>query len=195
MDLNQLWDDVDTDAIEADAGRSAVSEPIPPGEYRLQLVAEEMKETKKGTGVMFVCQFKVVDGEHENRVVFHQFNVRNQSAQAQQIGISQFKAFCLATAVEFNTARADTESLMYVPFQAEVGLSKTTLDYPNPRNEIKRFISAGGVVPASKKPTIAAAKPAPVAARPAPAAARAPAFNGGSLPWKPKPATDDQIPF
>jgi hypothetical protein len=182
MDLNEFLNDVDTDSIEANSGRS---DPIPAGDYTLQVVEQELRQTKAGTGMMLSCQFKVVDGEYENRVVFHSFNIRNPNAQAQIIGIGQLKALCLATGVPFEQVRSDTSVLAYVPFTAKVGLSKTSEAYPDPRNEIKAFKAQGSPAPR-------AATPAPKAATPA---AR-PASTSGGLPWKNKPAAAaDNIPF
>lgn len=182
MDLNEFLNDVDTDSIEANSGRS---DPIPAGDYLLQMVEQELRQTKAGTGMMLSCQFKVVEGEYENRVVFHSFNIRNPNAQAQIIGIGQLKALCLATGVPFEQVRSDTSVLAYVPFTAKVGLSKTSEAYPDPRNEIKAFKPQGAPAPR--------VAPTPKMAAPT----SRPASAGGGLPWKAKAAaaTGDNIPF
>jgi hypothetical protein len=178
-DLMEFWDDsVDVDSVEADTGRGGV---IPAGDYMIQLVEQETKATKAGTGIMLNCQYKVVEGEFENRMVFGSFNIRNPNAQAQTIGIAQFKALCLATGVPFDVAKSDTSALLYTPFKATIGFGKTTTEYPDPKNEIKKFHPAGGAAPAA---TAAKAAPAAAAAKPA---AAAPAKAGG-LPWQKKVA-------
>lgn len=182
MDLNEFFNDIDTDSIEANSGRS---DPIPAGDYSLQMVEQELRQTKAGTGMMLSCQFKVVDGEYENRVVFHSFNIRNPNAQAQIIGIGQLKALCLSTGVPFDQVRSDASVLLYSPFSAKVGLSKTSEAYPDPRNEIKAFKPQGAPAPR------AAATPRSAAPASRPAAGGA----GGGLPWKSKPKVDENFPF
>ncbi len=172
MELEDYLDGVDDTGIEADHGRPA---PIPAGDYIIELVEREFKPTKDGTGAMMSCQFKVCEGGFEGRRVFANFNIKNKSEMAQRIGLGQVKGFCAATGVSWEEAKADTSVLIGRPCLATVGMSKTTEQYPDPRNEIKAFKMNGGEVPASKA--------APAARPTAPAAA-----GNKTLPWKNKAA-------
>ncbi len=145
--LAEYWDDVDTASVEVSSGRP---DPIPAGDYLIQMVSQEIKPTKDGTGITLQCQYKVVEGEYENRVIFGNFNIRNRSAQAQTIGIGQFKGLCQVCGIEFEDAKHDASILLHVPFLAKIGFGKTTDQYPDPKNEIKAFKLAASSPPAGK---------------------------------------------
>jgi len=162
-DLNDVWGDEGFDDI---APSSGTPEPVPPDDYTLHLDSQELKPTKDQTGVLLSCVFQIIEGQYEGRRVFTNFNVKNKNAQAQQIGIADFKAFCMACGVDFADARADTSVLLQIPFRAKIGMSKPKDGYES-RNEIKKYYPADGAAPA--------AAPAP-AAKPA---ARAPAAAAG----------------
>lgn len=180
MELEDYLADIDDTGIEADHGRPA---PIPAGDYILELVDREFKPTKDGTGAMMSCQFKVSEGGFEGRRVFANFNIKNKSEQAQRIGLGQVKGFCAAAGVSWEDARADSSILIGRPCLATVGLSKTTDQYPDPRNEIKAFKMATGEVPAGKP----APAPRPMASAPASA-------GGKALPWKKQGGSGDARP-
>lgn len=177
-DLSHFLEDFDDRSVAASTG---VPEPVPPGEYMLQVDQTELIPTKDQTGMMLKAVLTVVSGEFEGRKIFPQFNVRNKSAQAQTIGIGELKALAIACGVDWEIARTDTDSLLYKPFRANVGFEKqeinpsTGLPYPL-RNCIMKYIPAGQAAPAA--PT-AAPKPMPAAG----ASAR-PAAPQAGLPWK-----------
>lgn len=178
-DLSNFFDDVDDRSVAASPG---VPEPVPPGEYMLQVDQADLVPTKDQTGMMLKCVLTIVSGEFEGRKVFPQFNVRNKSAQAQTIGIGELKALAIACGVDWEVARTDTDALLYKPFRANIGFEKeqinpaTGLPYP-PKNRVMKYIPAGQAAPA-------APAAAPKAASPAPAAAARPAAPQLGLPWK-----------
>lgn len=148
-DLSAYLEDFDDLSIAASTG---VPDPVPPGEYHLSVYSAEVGPTKSGNGVMLKCQFTVVAGEHEGRKIFAQFNIRNQSAQAQAIGIGELKALCLATGVDYEQVRTDTDALLFQPFVAVVGMEKQQINPATgqpyaPRNRINRFIPRGDEPP------------------------------------------------
>jgi hypothetical protein len=171
MYLDESFDD------RAVAASTGVPEPVPPGDYMLQVEQTELVPTKDQTGMMLKATLSIVSGEFEGRKIFPQFNVRNKSAQAQTIGIGELKALALACGVDWEVARTDTDSLMWKPFRASVGYEKQQINpatgqpYPA-RNRVTKYHAAGNAAPAAP----AAVKPAPTAARPA-------APQAG-LPWK-----------
>jgi len=180
-DLSNFFDDVDDRAVPASTG---IPEPVPPGEYLMQVDANELVPTKDSTGMMLKCTLVIVSGEFEGRKIFPQYNVRNKSAQAQTIGIGELKALAAACGVDWEVARTDTDSLLYKPFRASVGFEKEQINpatgqpYP-PKNRVTKYIPAGQAAPAGPKPAPAAAgKTAPAASSARPAAPQ------GGLPWK-----------
>lgn len=178
-DLSHFLEDFDDRSVAASTG---VPEPVPPGEYMLQVDQADLVPTKDQTGMMLKCVLTIVSGEFEGRKVFPQFNVRNKSAQAQTIGIGELKALAIACGVDWEVARTDTDALLYKPFRANIGFEKeqinpaTGLPYP-PKNRVMKYIPAGQAAPAAAAAT-------PKAASPAPAAAARPAAPQAGLPWK-----------
>lgn len=176
-DLSHYLEDFDDRAVAASTG---IPEPVPPGEYMLQVDANELVTTKDGTGMMLKCTLVIVAGEFEGRKLFPQFNVRNKSAQAQTIGIGELKALAQACGVDWEVARSDTDALLYKPFRANVGFEKeqinpsTGLPYP-PKNRVMKYIAANAAAPVPS-----AAPKAPQA----PAATARPSAPQAGLPWK-----------
>ena len=66
-------------------------EALPAGNYLATVYEAEVKDTKAGTGTYIKVQFKVVEGEHENRRFFTNYNITNPNDEAQRIGRGQLK--------------------------------------------------------------------------------------------------------
>lgn len=64
---------------------------LPEGEYHVQLVDCEIKETKAGTGHYLNCRFDVCRGEATGRVLWMTINVNNPNPRATGIGIGQLR--------------------------------------------------------------------------------------------------------
>ena len=177
-DLSQYLDEsFDDRAVAASTG---VPEPVPAGEYMLQVEKAELVTTKDNTGMMLKCELVVIQGEFEGRRIYPQFNVRNKSAQAQTIGIAELKALTLACGLDWEIVRNDTDALIYQPFRANIGFEKEqinpTTGQPYPlRNRVLKYIPANAAAPAP-----AATPKAPTA----PAASARPAAPQAGLPWK-----------
>lgn len=177
-DLSQFFHDVDDSNIKASTG---VPDPLPPGNYTLQVEGAEVSPTKDQTGVILKMTYGVASGPDEGRKVYAQFNIRNKNAQAQSIGISEFKALCLACNVDYELAKMDTDALNFIPFQVMLGMEKENINpatqqpYP-PRNRVTKYIPAG-------QQAIAGTAPAP-AATVAPAVAAAVVKPQAGTPWK-----------
>lgn len=174
-DLSQYIDpEFDDRAVEASTG---VPEPVPPGEYQLQVEKSELTPTKDNTGIVLAVTLSIVTGEFEGRKIFPRFNIRNKNMQAQTIAISEFKALCAACGVDYEVARSNTDAVNYIPFRAMVGMEKEQINQQTgqpyaPRNRITKYIPAGG---GSAPSTAPAQTQAPAASRPQ---------ASGGLPWK-----------
>lgn len=114
-------------------------DPIPAGEYLLQVVESEMKQTKAGTGQYLNIQFEVITGPYENRRIFQMFNVQNPSAEAQEIGQRQLADLCLATGAG---AIKDSNELHFKPFTGKVGIKKD--DEFGDKNIVRQFKTKNG---------------------------------------------------
>lgn len=152
-------------------------EPIPPGRYELEVVDSDLVQAKSGKGTLLKLQHRVVSGPHENRRIFSQHNFQHENATAQDIGQREIKALCAA--VGHMGPLEDSNDLHGIPFMATVKMSKTTPEYPDPKNEIGRFIPRGGAdaAPAQRQQPAQRQSAAPAQRQAAP-----PANAGGNRP-------------
>ena len=145
MDLSNYLNEEFDDRSVAPATGSL--DPVPPGEYILQLEKGEVAYTSTGTGVLFKARFAILEGEYSGRAIFANYNVRNNNQQAQLIGIAEMKAFAMAIGVDWEDARKETDLLLYKPFLARVGMERESINkntgqaYP-PRNKVLRYMPA-----------------------------------------------------
>ena len=149
-------------------------DPIPPGDYLMQVIESEIKPTKSGSGEQLILTLEVIDGPMTNRRVWDRMNIRNQNPEAQRIAQRALADLCLAIGVASLT---NTEQLHFKPFTGRLSIKKDKTGQYDPQNSV-RYKPRGGQPPASK----AAPQKAAPAAAPAPAAAASsPASN---RPWK-----------
>lgn len=122
--------------------------PIPKGEYKLQAVEAEEKETAKKNGTYIKVKFEVVSGPHTGRLIWENFNVSNPSEVAQRIGRQQLMAWAAAC----NKPDADdTDQLIGKVFSASVDIEKGTGGYDD-SNRIKGYLRSEAYDVAEKKP-------------------------------------------
>lgn len=138
-------------------------EPLPPGEYVVEVVDSDVKPTKASDGAYIALQLRVVEGDFENRRIFTNINHRNPNPKAQAIGERQLAQLC--TAVGLKNSLDDVVDLHNVPVRAVI-LVEPAKDNYGPRNSVRAYKPMEGVAPV-------------VAAASAPAAAAKPA-----APWK-----------
>lgn len=88
--MSSFFDDFTPDDTKA---RSAFT-PIPTGEYKLLI--EKAVEGKSAAGnAMLKIQFKVEEGEYENRKLFSNINLEHDSKQVVEIGMQQLQTLRL----------------------------------------------------------------------------------------------------
>lgn len=179
------------DATAHDTTQSDYAE-LPNGIYRVEIEASEVKQTANGKGTILKVTNTVIEPEeYAGRKLFNNYNLENESAQAQEIGQKQFASLCRAIGV---AEVDDSEDLHFKAYTVKIGLGKPSRDGQYPaRAEIKRyyFEDEGELPP----PAIDEVQPkaAPAAAnnnrpaannnRPATAPAAAPVKVAGARPW------------
>ena len=72
---------------------------LPAGEYEACIVESEMKTTTAGTGKYLKLKLQVLSGPAQNRVLFDNLNLFNQSEKATQIARGTLSALCRAVGV------------------------------------------------------------------------------------------------
>lgn len=158
----------DPDTIEEDAG----FEPLPAGDYLVQIIESEITDTKSGSGQMLKLTFEILSGDHQSRRIWDRLNIVNQNPDAQRIAQQQLKRLCDACGTG---AISDSEELHFKPIHIRVGIRLDKTGNYGPQNTITKCWS-GAEQPAQ------AAKPATVKAAPAKAAAK-PAAASSGRPW------------
>ena len=162
-----------------DAAPSQGFDPIPAGDYVLELTETDVTDTSKGTGRLFKYTSAVIEGAHQGALVFGQINLRNDNPKAQQIGQGEFKALLLALGMGDVVVR-DSSELLNKAFHAKVVIEpertdKVTGKTYSARNSIKKFYFEPSSAPPASKPPVAANDNTPKAANDnAPQAARRP---------------------
>jgi hypothetical protein len=161
-------------------------DPIPAGDYQMQVVESEIKPTKSGSGDQLVLTLEVIDGPHQNRKVWDRMNIRNENADAQRIAQRALADLCLAIGI---ANLKNSEQLHFKPFVGRVTIKADKSGQYGPQNAI-RYKPRGGTVPAGKaqpQPGLANQQPterrsgAQTAERPTAGTAQT---APGARPWK-----------
>jgi hypothetical protein len=154
-------------------------EPIPANWYAAEVVDVEVVGTKSG-GAMAKFTWKVVAGEYEGRLVWQNFNLRNNNPKAESIGQEQLASVRVAIG-KGTQAGMGPDDYKFIPCRIQVVIKHDDSGQYPPRNEVKSVAALDGGTPTA----FAGAANAGVtqAARPAPTQAAKPAASG-ALPWK-----------
>jgi Protein of unknown function (DUF669) len=151
---------------------NAPLEPLPPGDYEVQILQSEMRVTKAGTGQMLWLDMEVLQGPLKGRHVYDQLNLINPNPTAEEIAQRTLSAICHAVG---KLQVADSEELHFQPLLVRVAVK------PNGYNEVKGYKpvvkATQQIAPAQVQASAATGQRAAPAPRPAPAA-------NTSAPWK-----------
>jgi hypothetical protein len=139
-------------AADAPATRTEFA-PVPAGWYLSTIHSAEVKQTKAGTGEYVKVRYNLVGGEHANRVVFGNLNLKNQNEAAQNIGRQQLGE--IMRAIGLPTIQ-DTDQL--VGGVLEIKLSVRDDPQWGVSNEVKGFRASNHSAPAPA-PKVAANAP------------------------------------
>lgn len=152
-------------------------DPLPAGEYTMQVIESKIEDTKTGSGQMLVLTIEVINGPHTNRRIWDRLNIVNQNADAQRIAQRALADLCLAIGV---SSVRDTEELHFKPFVGRVGIRTDKTGQYGPQNTV-RYKTKGGAAPSAPNTattrTQNGAAPSAAATKPT-----------GNRPWANKPA-------
>lgn len=132
---------------------------LPAGWYNAVVAESTIKPTKSGSGQVLNLQFRVLDGQFANRVVFGRINVQNQNPVAEEIGQRDLSSLCHAVGVLQLT---DTAQLHNKPVQIKVKVRKDDTGQYEDSNEISQYkaVAGGQAFQAAAVPAAAPSKPA-----------------------------------
>jgi pyruvate/2-oxoglutarate dehydrogenase complex dihydrolipoamide acyltransferase (E2) component len=166
-----------------DAGEVGSYEPLPDGDYDLQIVEAIAKVAQSGK-TMFAVKAQVQGGAHNKRLVWDNLVVTPDSPAA--LGMFFRKMAAVGLNREFfatNPSNAQIEAaLQNRSFRAQVG-SRTWNG--SKKNEIKMYYVSNQAAPAATTAAAPAPAPAPAPAAAAPAPAPAPAAAPAEAPAPP----------
>lgn len=150
-------------------------EPLPAGEYTMQVIESEIKPTTTG-GEQLVLTCEVMTGPYSNRRIWDRLNIRNANPETQRWAQRSLADLCLAVGV---ASLRNSDSLHFIPFTGRVSIvpakeKDIKAGYPDPKNRIK-YRSNSGARPAGASTATQAAKPATQASKPA---------ATGAKPWQ-----------
>ena len=109
-------------------------DPVPPGDYNLQITNSDVKPTKDGKGKYIWLEETILDGPYAGRKVFDQLNLWNANPTASKIAEVAFTRLCKACG---KVQIQDTAELHGIPFVATVGVDANP-GY-NPKNTVKKY--------------------------------------------------------
>lgn len=127
------------EVVQDDAGY----DPIPAGDYEMQVIDSELKPTKAKNGTILKLTCEVVTGNYTKRLVWDNLNVQNPNAQAEDISKKMLGK--LAEAVGLNFV-GDHEDLRFKPFKARIAIRPAEGIY-DAQNVIKKYMPLDGRVP------------------------------------------------
>ena len=162
-----------------DLPESGSYELIPAGWYQAQINAADLKQTKSGDGQYLSIRFDIIAPTHQGRVVFGNVNLKNASAQAEEIGRRQLGEILRSIG---KSVIRDSDELIGGQLQIKVGVQHDKNGQYEDRNDIKGYkaLEAGGPAPAATSSNGFQAKGA---AAKAPAAVGAGTAKGPTPPW------------
>jgi hypothetical protein len=120
-------------------------DPIPPGNYNMQVIDSNIIPTKSGSGDQLVLTLEVINGPFENRRVWDRLNIRNQNADAQRIAQRALADLCIAIGISSLT---DTNDLHFKPFTGCVTIQNDKTGQYGPQNRVRYKPRNGGSAPA-----------------------------------------------
>jgi hypothetical protein len=133
--------DLDMDFNPADVPEDDRSfSPLPAGEYLMQVIESELKDTKTGNGQQLVLTLEVMDGPSSGRKVWDRLNIRHTNADAQRIAQRGLADLCLAVGLP---SIRNSEELHFKPFTAKVTIREDKTGQYGPSNNVRYKTGAG----------------------------------------------------
>ena len=166
-------------------------EPVPAGEYILQVTSAELKQTKSGTGLMVNVCFDIIGPEYQGRKIFQNFNIRNDNTVAENIGKQQLKALTVAAGITADLLLGATvrASVVIKPAKDGYEASNNIKSY-KPTSDAMPGVGFGAPAPSAAAAPMGDGIPQggsfseAIAAKPAaPAPAAAPAATNAGWKW------------
>jgi hypothetical protein len=110
-------------------------ETLPNGDYTATITESENKPTKKGDGERLKLTFEIIEGQHKGRKLWTGLNMKNPSAVAVEISMSELGEICKAV----NVLRPQQSNQLHnIPLIITIAAVKDDHN-GGLKNEIKRY--------------------------------------------------------
>lgn len=148
--------------------------PLPVGDYRVEIIASELRATKAGDGQYLLLEMQILDGDYSGRRIWDRLNLWNSNSTTVEIAQRTLASICRAVGVP---SINDSEELHQRPFIAKARMTK------NKQGEMQNSWSYRGESDETSAPPARAAQANQTASpRPAQAAQAKPSGK----PWERK---------
>ena len=155
-------------------------EPIPVGNYKVQVIESKIEDTKSGSGQMLVLTLEILEGPCANRRLWDRLNVRNDNPTAQSIAQRALADLCLQIGV---AQLRDTDELHFKPMTVKVGIRQDKTGQYGPQNTVRYTVGKGAPgQPQGAQAPAQAGRPPQQASKPA---------GGAAKPWNQPKAEQD----
>ena len=124
------------------APQSTGFDPIPAGRYTVMIIDSMMCDTKAGNGSYLKLTFKILEGEHINRLIWTNLNLDNPNPKAVEIAQSELAAICRACDL---SQIDDSQELHGIPMTAQIKVKPAQggYDASNAITGFKKYEEAG----------------------------------------------------
>jgi hypothetical protein len=132
---------------------------LPAGWYTAIITEAEVKDTKSGNGSYIKCRYDITGPSGQGRVVFSNFNIKNLSTKAEEIGRQQLGEMMRALGL---ASVSDTDELINGHLSIKIDVRPASGEY-NAQNEVKGWKSNTASLPPQPKSDAPAGAPAKAA--------------------------------
>lgn len=105
----------------AEVAPATGNEPLPVGEYTMQIVNSDMRSTKSGTGEYLWLEFEVLGPTFKGRKFWDRLNLLNENTKTVEIAQRQLSAICHAVGV---IAPKDSVELHNKPIRVKIKVTE-----------------------------------------------------------------------
>lgn len=123
---------------------------IPAGEYIAQIYKSDYKQTKDQQGHFLSLQFKILEGDQKDRILFVNLNLDNKNEKTVEIANKELATIIDACGFPNTCDLEDSEELHNIPMQITVAVEPKSANNPA-QNRIKMYKPAEGYA----KPSLA----------------------------------------
>ena len=133
-------------------------EILPVGEYQMQIIQSELRDTKAGDGQYLWLEFEILGPKYAGRKFWDRLNLFNKNEVAVKVAKKQLIAIC--SAMNFSSLPSDSEQLHFKPIKVVITHKENKQGNIEARPAYQS-LSGGAAAPAPSAPAAPAATAKP----------------------------------